>query len=170
MDLQRPAAVKRRASTTLGAMSKVKLTAQQVRDRASLTAGFPATGRLWFKLMESRLGLSGLSGGNTIPLILAGRMPEGTNLAALADVAGMARPSLIRHVDQLCELGLMRRQADVSDRRAKKLILTPEGKAMASELEIQLEDLRREVLGHLSGEDIEGAVRVQRAIADAAAR
>ena len=151
-------------------MSKAKATAQQVRNRAALTAGLPASGRHWLKLVEAGLGSSGLSGGNAIPLFMLGRMPEGVNQAALADEIGLARPSLIRHIDQLCDLGLVRRQADAIDRRAKKLMLTPAGKAMAHELELRLEGLRRDVLGHLSPEDIEGALRVQEALALAAAR
>jgi len=149
-------------------MSNPKPGSKLIRDRATLTAGLPTSSRQWMKLIASRLGSSGLSGGNAIPLFLLGRLPKGINQAALADHIGMAQPSLIRHIDQLCELGLLVREPDAQDRRSKHLMLTPAGKRMAAELEIALEAVRQEVFGHLSANDIAAALRVQEALAQAA--
>jgi DNA-binding MarR family transcriptional regulator len=52
---------------------------------------------------------------------------EGTRLTDLAAMAGMTRPSMVALVDELEQHGLLERQPDPTDKRAKLIALTPTG-------------------------------------------
>jgi MarR family transcriptional regulator for hemolysin len=131
--------------------------------QAELTAGFAITGRHWARLVEHSLGTSGLSGSQCIALLMIGRSGGGIHQVALAELIGVAGPSLVRHIDRLCEINMVRREEDAQDRRAKKLYLTDLGAKTAAKLEMRLGELREHVLGHLPLADLEAALRVQHA-------
>lgn len=148
----------------LARMTEKTKTPGRLEARAALSAGLPVVSRLWFRLIEGTLGSSGLSGGNCIPLFMLGRVPGGLNQAALAERIGVSGPSLIRHIDRLCEMDLVMRTEDPHDRRAKTLLLTRKGKVLAARMEDRLEALREEVFGHLSDADVQAALRVHEAV------
>jgi DNA-binding MarR family transcriptional regulator len=53
--------------------------------------------------------------------------PEGNRLSALARRANMTPQAMGQLVDELEELGYLERRPDLSDRRAKLIVLTPRG-------------------------------------------
>jgi MarR family transcriptional regulator for hemolysin len=73
---------------------------------------------------------------------------------------GIEGPSLVRLLDQLCAAGLMRRDEDPDDRRAKTISLTDEGRAITATIEKELTGLRGEVLEGVSRADLEATLRV----------
>jgi MarR family transcriptional regulator for hemolysin len=84
---------------------------------------------------------------------------------------GIEGPSLVRLLDQLCAAGLMRRDEDPEDRRAKTVVLTEEGRAVTARMEEELVTLRAQALKGVSRSDLEAALRVLEAFTtDAAER
>lgn len=137
---------------------------------AQLSAGLLLASRQWQRLVDHALSEFGISGACTSPLLLIGRSGGGIRQVALAQQLGMEGPSLVRLLDRLGEQGLVRRESDASDRRANLLWLTDEGQALVGQLEARLVELRGEVLGSLSADEIDGTLKVWRLLAEAGER
>ncbi len=101
---------------------------------------------------------------------MIGRSGGGIRQVALAQQLGMEGPSLVRLLDKLAAQGLLRRQADSSDRRANQLWLTDAGQALVGQIEIRLDALRAQVLGALSDADVQVVLTLWEQIAQAHAR
>ena len=61
---------------------------------------------------------------------------EGLKQAELADLLEVQPITLTRLIDRLCENGLIERRSDPSDRRAKRLFLTPAAKPVMDQLSV----------------------------------
>ena len=95
------------------------------------------------------------------------RLGDGVRQVTVAHACGMESPSLVRLLDQLCNAGVVLRNEDPTDRRAKCLSLTDNGRALALSIENELIRLRREVLQNVAQADLDAALRVFKAFADA---
>ncbi|MYM28605.1 MarR family transcriptional regulator [Duganella sp. CY15W] len=101
-----------------------------------------------------------LSHASAWPLLMISRLGDRVRPSQVADAVGIEPPSLVRIIDQLVAAGLVLRQDDASDRRARILALTPEGTQMAARLEKALIPFRRELFKDMPQADVEAAVRV----------
>lgn len=101
---------------------------------------------------------------------MIGRSGGGIRQVALAQQLGMEGPSLVRLLDKLAAQGLVRREADSSDRRANQLWLTDAGQALVGRIEIRLDALRAEVFGTLSEAQVQVVLTLWEQIAQAHAR
>ncbi len=135
--------------------------------QAELSAGLLLVSRHWQRLADHALSSYGVSGACTAPLLMIGRSGGGLRQVTLAHQLGMEGPSLVRLLDRLGALGLVRRECDVSDRRANQLWLTEKGQALARQLEDRLVELRGEVLGSLSTDEIGVALKLLDLLRDA---
>ncbi|GAA0919659.1 MarR family transcriptional regulator [Luteibacter anthropi] len=131
-----------------------------------LTTLVPATSRRWMRLVDLRLGDMDITSASVVPLIFISRSKGGINQVTLAEQVGVVGPTLVRTLDKLVELGLVVRENDPDDRRAKTLWLTERGQELADVLEARLIAVRREVFDRLPPEDIEAAVRVLQTLED----
>ena len=101
-----------------------------------------------------------LSHASAWPILMIARLGDGARPGQVADAVGIEPPSLVRIIDQLVAAGLVLRQDDPSDRRAKTLSLTAEGKRIAERLEKALLPFRRELFKDMPQADVEATVRV----------
>ena len=101
-----------------------------------------------------------LSHATAWPIVMISRLGDGARLGQVADAVGIEPPSLVRIVDQLVAADLVLRQEDPSDRRAKTLSLTMEGRRIADKLEKALVPFRRELFKDMPQADVEACVRV----------
>jgi MarR family transcriptional regulator for hemolysin len=101
-----------------------------------------------------------LSHASAWPIVMISRLGDGARPGQVADAVGIEPPSLVRIIDQLVNSGLVLRQDDPSDRRAKTLSLTAAGKRMAERLEKALVPFRRELFKDMAQADVEATVRV----------
>jgi len=124
--------------------------------------------RMWRAATDAAFGEYGLSFSTGMALIyihrLGGRMRQG-ELARCMSIEG---PSLVRVLDQLCAAGLVQRADDPSDRRAKQVQMTPDGRALMRRLEPSLDMVRDRLLGQVTGADMAATLRALEGIADAA--
>lgn len=100
-----------------------------------------------------------------MPLLTANRLGEAVRQVTLAEHVGIEGPSLVRLLDQLCAAGLVRRDEDPEDKRAKTITLTDEGRAVTARMEARLVSLRARLLEDVSREDLETTLRVLNAFA-----
>ncbi|AOY67653.1 MarR family transcriptional regulator [Xanthomonas euvesicatoria pv. euvesicatoria] len=138
--------------------------------RAQLSSGLLVAARQWQRLADQAFAEFDLSSACTGPLLMIGRSGGGIRQVALAQQLGMEGPSLVRLLDKLAAQGLLRREADSSDRRANQLWLTDAGQALVGQIEIRLDALRAPVLGALSDADVQVVLTLWEQIAQAHAR
>ena len=71
---------------------------------------------------------------------------EGLKQSDLAEDLDIQPITLTRLVDRLCDNGLIERRPDPTDRRAKRLYLTPAARPLLDRIETQVEELAETVL------------------------
>ena len=94
------------------------------------------------------------------------RRQEGLNQAALAEQMDLQPISLARLLDRLQNQNLIERREDPADRRAYRLYLTPEGRALVDDLDAVRTDIAHEVLGDVDEISILSALDTLSAIRD----
>jgi MarR family transcriptional regulator, transcriptional regulator for hemolysin len=80
---------------------------------------------------------------------------EGLTQAELAEELDLQPITLTRLLDRLGESGLVERRADPSDRRVKRLFLTPAARPLLERLDCLGEELMNAATAGLAAEDIE---------------
>ena len=92
------------------------------------------------------------------------RRQEGLKQAALAEQMDLQPISLARLLDRLQSQNLIERREDPSDRRAYRLFLTPEGRALVDDLDSVRTEIAQDVLGETDEEAILSALGTLAAI------
>jgi MarR family transcriptional regulator for hemolysin len=92
------------------------------------------------------------------------RRQEGLNQAALAEQMDLQPISLARLLDRLQSQSLIERREDPADRRAYRLFLTPEGRALVDDLDTVRTEIADEILGEAEEEGILSALGTLSAI------
>jgi len=138
--------------------------------RRTVSSTLVVAARKWRRTSHGVLAAFNVSEACATPLLTASRLGSAVRQVTLADHVGIEGPSLVRLLDQLCAAGLMRRDEDPEDRRAKTVVLTDEGRAVTAKMEEELNTLRAQALKGISRSDLEATLRVLAAFtADAAA-
>lgn len=101
-----------------------------------------------------------LSHASAWPIVMIARLGDAVRPGQVAEAVGIEPPSMVRIIDQLVAAGLVLRQDDPSDRRAKTLSLTADGKRVADQLEAALVPFRRALFKGMAPADIDACLRV----------
>ncbi len=128
--------------------------------RLAVSSTLVTAARKWRRTSHGALTAYNVSEACATPLLTAGRLGEAVRQVTLAEHVGIEGPSLVRLLDQLCAAGLVRRDEDPDDRRAKTISLTEEGRAVTARMEEDLRGLRARVLKGVSRADLEATLRV----------
>lgn len=120
--------------------------------------------RVWRKHADLLLREYELSDALAWPLVLLYRAQHPLRVQDLAEQLGLDSSSLVRPLDQLCAARLMTREEDPSDRRAKKLELTPAGRELASRISDTVNVYRDRVMRGIEEADLKVAVDVARRV------
>ncbi|MGU3362947.1 MarR family winged helix-turn-helix transcriptional regulator [Methylobacterium sp. M6A4_1b] len=128
------------------------------------------TGRQWRRVADTVAERHGISEAKALPLVMIARMGDAPRQHALAEAVGIEGPSLVRLLDQLEKAGLVVRTEDPSDRRAKVLSLTAEGKGVVAAMEVELDRLRAAMFADVDPADLEASLRVFQTVQDFAAK
>ncbi|MFC3690602.1 MarR family winged helix-turn-helix transcriptional regulator [Chenggangzhangella methanolivorans] len=116
--------------------------------------------RRWRRELDDALGGSGLTDASWRPLVHLGRLGEGARQSDLARSLGIEGPSLVRLLDRLAAAGFLERREDASDRRAKTLHLTPEGRRLVDRLRAVVADVCAAMVEDVAEEDFAACMRV----------
>ncbi len=119
-----------------------------------------AVGQSWKRLFRQIIAEHGLSPGPVLPLSALLLNGDGIRQHELAKRLGVDNTAVVRLLLNLEEEGLVRREEDSRDRRAKLIRLTETGRELAERIVKIRKDLREEILKDVSLEDIEAAERL----------
>ncbi|WP_042337399.1 MarR family winged helix-turn-helix transcriptional regulator [Paraburkholderia ferrariae] len=128
--------------------------------RLAVSSTLVLAARKWRRTSDGMLSAYNVSEACSTPLLIAGRLGEAVRQVTLAEHVGIEGPSLVRLLDQLCAAGLVRRDEDPDDRRAKTITLTNAGRAVTEKMEEDLRALRGRVLKGVTRADLEATLRV----------
>jgi len=115
--------------------------------------------RQWRRAADLRLQPFDLTEATWLPLVHIARAPEAPRQKDLAASMSLDGSSVVRLLDNLEAAGLIRRK-EGQDRRAKIILLTPRGRAIADKVETVARRIRSDALAGLSDKDIATTVRV----------
>jgi MarR family transcriptional regulator for hemolysin len=116
--------------------------------------------RGWRKQADQLLRDYGLSEAQAWPLVLIYRASGRLRIQDLAEQLGLESSSLVRHLDQLCTSGLITREEDPDDRRAKNLGLTRRGTRFARKIETAVNAFRDSIMACVDDTDLLAALAV----------
>jgi MarR family transcriptional regulator for hemolysin len=136
------------------------------RDRHDFAQAISVVARRWRTRLDERLKPMNMSIARWGALYWLGQAGDGVSQAALADLAGVEPPTLVRVIDQLEAQGLVERRTSATDRRVNLLNLTAAAKPVVAEIEAEAERLRVELLDGLSFEEYQAAVAVMDKLRD----
>lgn len=126
----------------------------------TVTALLAPLGRAYRRHVDKAFLSLGVSHTLALPVMLLGRLEDGVRQGALVDALGIEPPSLVPLLNQLERNGLVERRPDVTDKRAKTLHLTAEGRDLAERAEAVASQVRVNLLHDIPVADIEVAARV----------
>ena len=129
-------------------------------DRGSFGSLLSRAARQWRRAADLRLAPFDLTEATWLPLVHIARAPEPPRQKDLAASMSLDGSSVVRLLDNLEAAGLIRRKEGENDRRAKIIVLTARGRAIADKVETVARRIRSDALAGLSGKDIETTVRV----------
>ena len=135
-------------------------------NRRVLGALISLTARQWRRAVDHLLEPYGLTEATWLPLLRVARAREPMRQKDLAESLGLDCSSVVRLLDNLQSKGLVERR-EGTDRRAKAIYLTAEGKATVDRVEGVSRQIHERVLADIPDEDIETVSRVLEQICDA---
>ena len=118
--------------------------------------------RRWRTRLDERLKCLGLTEARWAALYWLWQSPEGLSQTALAELAGVESPTLVRTLDLLCEAGLVERRACAYDRRAKLVVLTPAAMPLVHQLDAVAAELRADLMADLTPAELAMALGIFR--------
>ena len=125
------------------------------RDRFGFA--FITLARQWHRVVDTRLAEAGLSDATWRPLVHLAEGGDGISQRDLAARISLDTSTLVRLLDMLETRGLVERRVDSSDRRARRIHLTAEGRTELARIRAMLLQAERELLAEIS-EDETGAM------------
>ncbi len=111
--------------------------------------------RRWRQVLDSSFQSLGVTDAAWRPLLHLHHLGDGIKQKDLAASLGIEGPSLTRILDQLIAKGLIDRVEDASDRRAKLLTLSLQGRAMVAEITGKVAALEHDLLSAFDDTEIE---------------
>jgi MarR family transcriptional regulator for hemolysin len=130
------------------------------RERHDFAQSISIVARRWRTRLDERLKPMNMSIARWGALYWLGQQNEGVSQVALAELAGVEPPTLVRVIDQLEAQGLVERRVSASDRRVNLLRLTDAALPLVAQIEEEAEKMRVEVLHDLTFEEYETAMSV----------
>lgn len=127
--------------------------------RAAFSALLSRAYRQWRRAADLRLQPYDLTEATWLPLVRISRAPIPLRQKDLASSLFVDNSSVVRLLHSLEAAGLVKRR-EGEDRRARIIVLTARGRAIADKVETVARKVRIDALAGLSDKDIETAIRV----------
>ncbi|MBY4897161.1 MarR family winged helix-turn-helix transcriptional regulator [Cupriavidus sp. AU9028] len=127
---------------------------EQARARLGRLVG--AVYRRWRRAVDQSFRELGLTDASRAPLVaLYESDAPGMRQKDLAEILALDKSSLVRVLSQLRELGLVEWETEETDRRAKSIRLTHEGRAMAERMVAKSLEIEAQILQTLSPAELQ---------------
>jgi MarR family transcriptional regulator, transcriptional regulator for hemolysin len=107
-----------------------------------------STSRSWRQAVDRRLKYLGVSQASWMTIAFAAKAGAPLSQSELADRLGVEGATMVAMVDRLVKAGLVMREASTTDRRIKRVVLTPAGVQIYEKVRAEAAALRRELLAN----------------------
>jgi MarR family transcriptional regulator for hemolysin len=124
-------------------------------DRTTIIFRLAHLVRRWRQVLDSEFQSVGLTDATWRPLLHLHFLGDGIRQKDLAASVGIEGPSLVRLLDTLVTKGLIERTEDCTDRRAKLLALTPQGRLAVDRIRETVMTVENKLLEPVSDDQIE---------------
>ena len=122
--------------------------------------GIIAVGQSWKRLFRQIMAEQGLNNIPVLPLSTLLQDGDGIRQRELAKRLGVESTAVVRVLDNLEKDGLVKREEDSKDRRAKLIFLTDKGRSLAVRILGIRMSLREEILREVSLEELKATERL----------
>jgi MarR family transcriptional regulator for hemolysin len=131
----------------------------EIPRREAFSSLISLLGRQWRRAVDRRLQPLGLTEATWLPLIHLARASNPPRQKDLAATLVLDGSSIVRLLDALAGAGLIERQEESADRRAKVINLTARGLAIVDLAEATARDVRDAALAGISDAEIAAAAQ-----------
>jgi MarR family transcriptional regulator, transcriptional regulator for hemolysin len=107
-----------------------------------------STSRSWRQAVDRRLKYLGVSQASWMTIAIAAKARSPLSQSELADKLGVEGATMVAMIDRLVKAGLVVREASTTDRRVKRVILTPAGVKIYDKVKAEAVALRKELLAN----------------------
>src|SRR5258706_4948007 len=114
------------------------------------SAALHSTSRSWRQAVDRKLKYLGVSQASWMTIAIAAKARSPLSQSELADKLGVEGATMVAMIDRLVKAGLVIREASTTDRRVKRVILTPAGVKGYDRVKAEAVGLRK---GFLDGND-----------------
>src|ERR1700693_1695117 len=108
------------------------------------------TSRAWRQALDRRLKYLGVSQASWMTIAVAAKAPGPLSQSELADRLGVEGATMVAMVDRLVRAGLVIREPSTTDRRVKRVALTPAGSLLYDQVRAEAAAFRKALLGALN--------------------
>jgi MarR family transcriptional regulator, transcriptional regulator for hemolysin len=105
-----------------------------------------STSRSWRQAVDRRLKYLGVSQASWMTIAIAAKARSPLSQSELADKLGVEGATMVAMIDRLVKAGLVTREASTTDRRIKRVVLTPAGLNVYEKVKAEATALRTELL------------------------
>jgi MarR family transcriptional regulator, transcriptional regulator for hemolysin len=112
------------------------------------------TSRSWRQAVDRRLKYLGVSQAGWMTIAIAAKANTPLSQSELADRLGVEGATMVAMVDRLVKAGLVVREASATDRRVKRVVLTPSGVAIYEKVKTEADALRKQLLAKVDGKKL----------------
>ena len=110
------------------------------------SAALHSTSRSWRQAVDRKLKYLGVSQASWMTIAIAAKARSPLSQSELADKLGVEGATMVAMIDRLVKAGLVMREASTTDRRVKRVILTPAGIKVYDRVKAEAVALRKELL------------------------
>jgi MarR family transcriptional regulator for hemolysin len=107
-----------------------------------------STSRSWRQAVDRRLKYLGVSQASWMTIAIAAKARSPLSQSELADKLGVEGATMVAMTDRLVKAGLVIREASNTDRRVKRIVLTPAGLKIYEKVKAEAAALRSELLAN----------------------
>ena len=107
-----------------------------------------STSRSWRQAVDRRLKHLGVSQASWMTIAIAAKARSPLSQSELADKLGVEGATMVAMIDRLVKAGLVLREASTTDRRVKRVVLTPAGFKIYEKVKAEAAALRKELLSN----------------------
>jgi MarR family transcriptional regulator for hemolysin len=112
------------------------------------SAALHNTSRAWRQAVDRRLKHLGVSQASWLTIAIAAKARRPLSQSELADKLAVEAATMVAMIDRLVKAGLVKREASSSDRRVKRVVLTPAGMKIYERVRVEAAALRKELLAN----------------------
>ena len=116
--------------------------------------------RAWRQALDRRLKYLGVSQASWMTIAVAAKARAPLSQSELADRLGVEGATMVAMVDRLVKAGLVVREPSTTDRRVKRVVLTPPGNLLYDKVRAEAAAFSKELLANMDPEALLAATEV----------